>query len=133
VQTCALPIYGNLRIVDQWLSWEAPPAAPHAGDGDEGTLAEEDSDVGLARTGEVCCPADAPASLSRPQAAGSHAPSNRNGHEAPAVLSMGSPAGAVNPTLARLVFAKIRAVAKERAKQLTLDTNIVLDLGLDSL
>src|SRR5690606_14684987 len=39
---------GNLRIVDQWLSWEAPPAAPHAGDGDEGTLAEEDSDVGLA-------------------------------------------------------------------------------------
>ena len=32
-----------------------------------------------------------------------------------------------------IVMDAIRAVAQERAKQLDLDTNIVLDLGLDSL
>jgi len=40
--------------------------------------------------------------------------------------------GEVHPTVAEIVFNHVRAVAKERAKSLTLDTNI-LDLGLDSL
>lgn len=39
----------------------------------------------------------------------------------------------VNPSIAQIVFEKVREVAKERAKNLQLDTNIVSDLGLDSL
>jgi acyl carrier protein len=41
--------------------------------------------------------------------------------------------GPVNELLLRLVFDQIRVVAKERARELTVDTNIVTDLGLDSL
>ena len=37
------------------------------------------------------------------------------------------------PAIAQIVMDHVRAVAKERAKTLTLDTNIVTDLGLDSL
>ncbi len=43
------------------------------------------------------------------------------------------PDGPVNEVLLRLVFDQIRVVAKERARDLTVDTNIVTDLGLDSL
>lgn len=39
----------------------------------------------------------------------------------------------VDPTVAAIVLDHVRAVAKERAKSLHLDTNIVLELGLDSL
>ena len=39
----------------------------------------------------------------------------------------------VNPQIAAIVIEQIRAVAKERARELHLDTNIVADLGLDSL
>lgn len=39
----------------------------------------------------------------------------------------------VSPAVAQLVMEHVRAVAKERAKRLSLDTNIVYDLGLDSL
>lgn len=38
-----------------------------------------------------------------------------------------------HPEVARLVLDHVRAVAKERAKGLHIDTNIALDLGLDSL
>lgn len=41
--------------------------------------------------------------------------------------------GDVNPRVAQIVLEQVRQVAKERAKELGLDTNIVLDLGLDSL
>ncbi len=48
-----------------------------------------------------------------------------------------SPAAAglpdVDPQVAAIVLEQVRAVAKERAKVLHLDTNIVADLGLDSL
>jgi 8-amino-7-oxononanoate synthase len=44
-----------------------------------------------------------------------------------------APAGPVNEVLLRLVFDQIRVVAKERARELSEDTNIVTDLGLDSL
>ena len=48
-----------------------------------------------------------------------------------------SPAAAglpdVDPQVAAIVMEQVRAVAKERAKDLQLDTNIVADLGLDSL
>ncbi|GIW93718.1 MAG: fatty acyl-AMP ligase [Pirellulaceae bacterium] len=37
------------------------------------------------------------------------------------------------PHVAQIVMDQVRAVAKERAKHLTLDTNIATDLGLDSL
>lgn len=40
--------------------------------------------------------------------------------------------GEVDPTVGEIVFDHVRAVAKERAKAISLDTNI-LDLGLDSL
>lgn len=39
----------------------------------------------------------------------------------------------VDPQVAAIVMEQVRAVAKERAKELHLDTNIVVDLGLDSL
>lgn len=44
------------------------------------------------------------------------------------------PAGSVNSSVALIVMDHVRAIAKERAKgALTLETNIVTDLGLDSL
>lgn len=39
----------------------------------------------------------------------------------------------VDPQIAAIVMEQVRAVAKERAKAVHLDTNIVADLGLDSL
>jgi 8-amino-7-oxononanoate synthase/acyl carrier protein len=39
----------------------------------------------------------------------------------------------VHPVVGQMVLEQVRAVASERARHLTLDTNIVLDLGLDSL
>jgi 8-amino-7-oxononanoate synthase/acyl carrier protein len=39
----------------------------------------------------------------------------------------------VNPAVAQIVMDHVRAIAKERAKTIALDTNIVTDLGLDSL
>ncbi|MCA9223146.1 MAG: aminotransferase class I/II-fold pyridoxal phosphate-dependent enzyme [Planctomycetales bacterium] len=44
----------------------------------------------------------------------------------------GEPLPAVNENVARIVMEHVRAVGKERAKRLTLDSNIV-ELGLDSL
>lgn len=41
--------------------------------------------------------------------------------------------GDINPRVAQIVLEQVRLIAKERAKELDLDTNIVLDLGLDSL
>lgn len=41
--------------------------------------------------------------------------------------------GDIQPLVAQTVLDQVRMVAKERAKELNLDTNIVLDLGLDSL
>jgi 8-amino-7-oxononanoate synthase/acyl carrier protein len=46
---------------------------------------------------------------------------------------LASPAGHPDHEIVDIVMDAIRAVAQERAKQLELDTNIVLDLGLDSL
>ena len=40
---------------------------------------------------------------------------------------------AVSPVIAEIVYQHVRKVAKERAKNLDLNTNIVVDLGLDSL
>jgi 8-amino-7-oxononanoate synthase/acyl carrier protein len=39
----------------------------------------------------------------------------------------------VSPTIAQIVMDHVRAIAKERAKSLNLESNIVTDLGLDSL
>jgi len=39
----------------------------------------------------------------------------------------------ISPTVAQIVMDHVRAIAKERAKTLSLDSNIVTDLGLDSL
>jgi 8-amino-7-oxononanoate synthase/acyl carrier protein len=41
--------------------------------------------------------------------------------------------GEPNPKVAELVLEHVRAIGKERARNLDLDTNIVTDLGLDSL
>ncbi len=41
--------------------------------------------------------------------------------------------GSANPDIVRVVENQIRTVARERAGELSVDTNIVLDLGLDSL
>ncbi len=39
----------------------------------------------------------------------------------------------ISPAVAQIVMDHVRAIAKERAKTITLDSNIVTDLGLDSL
>ena len=49
----------------------------------------------------------------------------------PSPVAVGLPD--VDPQVAAIVLEQVRAVAKERAKDLHLDTNIVADLGLDSL
>src|SRR5439155_22455847 len=41
--------------------------------------------------------------------------------------------GPVNSAIAQIVMDHVRAIAKERAKSLSLESNIVTDLGLDSL
>jgi len=45
----------------------------------------------------------------------------------------GSQGISVDPRIVEIVMNKVREVAKERARELSLDTNIVVDLGLDSL
>jgi 8-amino-7-oxononanoate synthase/acyl carrier protein len=45
----------------------------------------------------------------------------------------GKGAAAVSPTIAQIVMDHVRSIAKERAKSLSLDSNIATDLGLDSL
>src|SRR5204863_2501643 len=39
----------------------------------------------------------------------------------------------ISPAIVQIVMDHVRAIAKERAKTIALDTNIVTDLGLDSL
>jgi 8-amino-7-oxononanoate synthase/acyl carrier protein len=51
----------------------------------------------------------------------------------PGLASGMQKAADVSPTVAQIVIEHVRAIAKERAKVLTIDTNIVTDLGLDSL
>lgn len=45
----------------------------------------------------------------------------------------GKPLAVVSPAIAQIVMDHVKAIAKERAKIVLLDTNIVTDLGLDSL
>jgi 8-amino-7-oxononanoate synthase/acyl carrier protein len=52
---------------------------------------------------------------------------------AEAAAATASRTDAVSPTVAQIVMDHVRAIAKERAKMLSLDSNIVTDLGLDSL
>jgi 8-amino-7-oxononanoate synthase/acyl carrier protein len=54
-------------------------------------------------------------------------------HAAPAAETETAKAGFVSPTISQIVMDHVRAIAKERAKSLNLETNIVTDLGLDSL
>ena len=66
--------------------------------------------------------------------AGAEEPAAAEGPAQPAPSGeASSDAGAVNPAVAQIVMDHVRAVAKERAKTLALDTNIVTDIGLDSL
>jgi len=51
----------------------------------------------------------------------------------PGGASNGEASRAIHPIVAAKVLEQVRAVAKERGRHVTLDTNIVLDLGLDSL
>jgi 8-amino-7-oxononanoate synthase/acyl carrier protein len=52
---------------------------------------------------------------------------------AEAAAATASRTDAVSPTVAQIVMDHVRAIDKERAKMLSLDSNIVTDLGLDSL
>ncbi|HZN32297.1 MAG TPA: aminotransferase class I/II-fold pyridoxal phosphate-dependent enzyme [Pirellulaceae bacterium] len=52
---------------------------------------------------------------------------------APAESAEGKSLADVDPAIAQIVMDHVRAIAKERAKVLALDSNIVTDLGLDSL
>lgn len=66
---------------------------------------------------------------SEPMIAASSFDSGKPGQAAPANKAAGQP----DHEIVDIVSDAIRAVAQERAKQLDLETNIVLDLGLDSL
>ena len=99
---------GDLQVVEKWFVWE--PAA-----------------VAVASTDVPALSGMTGASTVSTTTSGAATPGVASGREG------GTLAGPVNETLLRLVFDQIRVVAKERARELTVDTNIVTDLGLDSL
>jgi len=67
-----------------------------------------------------------------PMIAASTIPAGSNGAtQAASAIAAGAPG--VDHEITGIVMDAIRSVAQERAKELDLDTNIVLDLGLDSL
>ena len=69
-----------------------------------------------------------------PMIAASHFKRNGNGQvAAPEKPAGGATSSQPDHEIVDIVMDAVRAVAQERAKQLELDTNIVLDLGLDSL
>lgn len=53
--------------------------------------------------------------------------------ESEAPLSNGQPLSDAEERVSSIVIQQVREIAKERAKKIDLDTNIVVDLGLDSL
>ncbi len=79
-------LQGRLKVIQQWIGWEAA----------------EDADEEI------------------------------TGFEAEATVEAETDSS-VDPTVAELVMDHVRAIAKERAKNLSLDSNIAIDLGLDSL
>ena len=57
----------------------------------------------------------------------------RTASSGPTSAPAAGPQGDVSQTIAQIVMDHVRAIAKERAKSMTLESNIVTDLGLDSL
>ncbi len=68
-----------------------------------------------------------------PMIAASHYKRNGNGHTAAPENATSASSSQPDHEIIDIVMDAVRAVAQERAKQLDLNTNIVLDLGLDSL
>lgn len=83
---------GTLKVIDQWIGWEAQEPDSDSADSDPPTTNAHSS-------GDSGDPGNLP----------------------------------VNQDVLNVVIANIRSVARDRAKNLSLDTNIVIDLGLDSL
>ncbi len=71
--------------------------------------------------------------------AAEHEPEGRSPAGSPTLFEEAVPSSAigtqdfVSPAIAQIVMEHVRTIAKERAKTLSLDSNIVTDLGLDSL
>jgi 8-amino-7-oxononanoate synthase/acyl carrier protein len=99
-------LQGRLQVIQQWLAWEQEPTAC-------------DEEAGPCQT--VPAAAEKASTPGASAAAGAKAPS-----PPPA-------ADEVPASVAQIVMDHVRTIAKERAGQLSLDTNIVTDLGLDSL
>lgn len=122
---------GDLQVVEQWFVWEqaanAAAAAASMAASMAGAVAAGGGHGGVSLAGAVGGgTAASGAGAGGSGAAGTIAGGGTGGRE-------GAAAGPVNEVLLRLVFEQIRGVAKERARELTVDTNIVTDLGLDSL
>lgn len=106
-------LQGRLQVIQQWLVWE------------QQTPSEEDRG---AAPSAFAASASAAAAATAQESPASAAPTA--GSDAVAISSH---ADEVPTSVAQIVMDHVRAIAKERAGQLSLDTNIVTDLGLDSL
>jgi len=111
---------GDLSELRRWVTWERPDAEAVASDrlhhaNRFKTLSGDD--MGHQTRGTAW------------QAAGTAEPS---GDMADAASQADTGRAEINPAVAEAVYAQVKAIAKERAGEVTLDTNIV-ELGLDSL
>src|SRR5690606_492188 len=97
---------GELRVVASWSRGEQLGGAAEGGS--------------PSRRGDHVMQAAAP-SVHRPAA------------PAPRVQRPAADSPGASPALVAAVIEHVRAIARERAGELSADTNIVLDLGLDSL
>lgn len=112
---------GTLEVIDQWRAWDAADAKakPAKSDGR---------------------PKSSPFARRAGIAPGTLGTEDANGHQAvlPPASDRGAAEGAaaegetISESTIQIVLDHVRQIAKERAGELTLDTNI-LDLGLDSL
>lgn len=101
----------SLNIVAQWRNWQ-----------DDSADSAPDSE-----------PQATSQAVSAAASNGSADDDADNDYSQSPMIAASTGAGNVNGQVAEMVIRQVRAVAKERAGELTLDSNIVVDLGLDSL
>jgi 8-amino-7-oxononanoate synthase/acyl carrier protein len=106
---------GTLNTVAKWLSWDEQPSS---------TPKAVEPPNHLAATREAA----------KREAAYREAMEAEGFGQAPMIAaSSDTDKTTLHPLVAEMVISQVRSVAKERANEVTLETNIALDLGLDSL
>lgn len=112
----------NLLVVADWYAWKA---SQHASDAaDQSVELRPDSSIVAGRTDQVG---------RRFESNGSNAFHSKSERETNLNGTLHAQSDDTIAAVADIVIKTVKAVARERAKKLSLDTNIVVDLGLDSL